>query len=74
MPFSIKVSVICFLGFRWSFVVFVVLKHVRMFVCLDSLVMILVSFPTYVKVAYFCSFWWCFVPCGSVYVFFGIRA
>jgi hypothetical protein len=53
----------------------VVLKDVRMFVFLNSLVMILVSFPTYVKVVYFCLFSEvCSVPCGVVYVFFGVRA
>jgi hypothetical protein len=38
------------------FIVFVVLKDVRKFVFLSNFVMILVSFPMYVKVAHFCLF------------------
>jgi hypothetical protein len=40
---------------------FVVLKDVRIFVFLNSLVMIPVSLPMYVKVAHFCLF------CGVVF-------
>jgi hypothetical protein len=51
---------------------FVALKNVRMFVFLNNLVMIIASFPMYVKVAYFCLFsmvcsvlygWVCFLFC-----------
>jgi hypothetical protein len=58
MPLLLKVSaMLFFFSILDNFsIVLVVLKDVRMFVILNSLVMMLVSFPVYVKVTHFCLF------------------
>jgi hypothetical protein len=76
IPLSLKMSDMWFLGFRWFFVVLVVLNYIRIFVFLSSFVISLVSLPVYVNVAHFflvsggviCSRWFdlAFLPCQYV--------
>jgi hypothetical protein len=56
VPLSLKVSAMCFSILDNFSIVLVILKDVSIFVFLNSLVMILVSFPVYVMVAHFCLF------------------
>jgi hypothetical protein len=59
--------------FQMIFIVFVVLKNVRMLEFFNSLAIILFSLPVYVKVAHFClSFGGVFFSIGLVCVYFCI--
>jgi hypothetical protein len=61
IPLLLYLSVFCFLGWRRRFcIVFLGLYAIHIFVFLNNLVIILVSFPMYVNVAHFC---FCVVLC-----------